>query len=77
MSWAARGRARLPAAIHARAGVELTVFLGGSSDRDDGQEISGLAFTGDGEVHDLLLHRHWLEAYRAAADFFDRRLKRN
>ncbi len=27
------------------------------------------------EVHDFLLHRHWLEVYRAAADFFDRRLK--
>lgn len=27
------------------------------------------------EVHDFLLHRHWLAAYRAAADFFDRQLK--
>ena len=27
------------------------------------------------EVHDFLLHRHWLEAYKAAADFFDRFLK--
>jgi dipeptidyl aminopeptidase/acylaminoacyl peptidase len=27
------------------------------------------------EVHDFLLHRHWLEIYAAAADFFDRHLK--
>lgn len=27
------------------------------------------------EVHDFLLHRHWLEIYKAAADFFDRFLK--
>jgi len=27
------------------------------------------------EVHDFLLHRHWLAAYRAASDFFDRKLK--
>ena len=27
------------------------------------------------EVHDFLLHRHWLDAYKAAADFFDRFLK--
>jgi dipeptidyl aminopeptidase/acylaminoacyl peptidase len=26
------------------------------------------------EVHDLLIHAHWLAAYRAAADFFDRKL---
>jgi dipeptidyl aminopeptidase/acylaminoacyl peptidase len=26
------------------------------------------------EVHDFLLHRHWLQAYKAAADFFDRKL---
>lgn len=26
------------------------------------------------EVHDFLLHRHWLEIYRASADFFDRYL---
>jgi dipeptidyl aminopeptidase/acylaminoacyl peptidase len=26
------------------------------------------------EVHDFLLHRHWLEAYAAAARFFDRKL---
>jgi dipeptidyl aminopeptidase/acylaminoacyl peptidase/chorismate mutase len=28
------------------------------------------------EVHDFLLHRNWLEIYKAAADFFDRRLMR-
>ncbi len=27
------------------------------------------------EVHDFLLHRHWLAVYKAAADFFDRHLK--
>jgi len=26
-------------------------------------------------VHDFLLHRHWLAAYHAASDFFDRRFK--
>ncbi len=26
------------------------------------------------EIHDFLLHRHWLEAYKATADFFDRKL---
>jgi dipeptidyl aminopeptidase/acylaminoacyl peptidase len=28
------------------------------------------------EVHGFLLHRNWLAAYRAAADFFERRLGR-
>ncbi len=27
------------------------------------------------EVHDFLLHRHWLAVYKAAADFFDRHLQ--
>ncbi|WP_052200618.1 prolyl oligopeptidase family serine peptidase [Terriglobus sp. TAA 43] len=27
------------------------------------------------EVHDFLLHRNWVAAYQAAADFFDRKLK--
>lgn len=27
------------------------------------------------EVHDFLLHRHWLQAYAASVDFFDRQLK--
>ena len=26
------------------------------------------------EIHDLLVHAHWLAAYKAAADFFDRKL---
>jgi dipeptidyl aminopeptidase/acylaminoacyl peptidase len=26
------------------------------------------------EVHDFLLHRHWIEAYKATADFFARKL---
>jgi dipeptidyl aminopeptidase/acylaminoacyl peptidase len=26
------------------------------------------------EIHDFLMHRHWLDAYRAAADFFARKL---
>src|SRR5204863_8720363 len=28
------------------------------------------------EIHDFLTHRRWLEAYHAAADFFDRHLGR-
>lgn len=28
------------------------------------------------EVHDFLLHRSWVNAYKAAADFFDRKLKK-
>lgn len=27
------------------------------------------------EIHDFLLHKHWLQAYHAASDFFDRELK--
>jgi dipeptidyl aminopeptidase/acylaminoacyl peptidase len=27
------------------------------------------------EIHDFLTHAHWLQAYRAAADFFERKLK--
>jgi dipeptidyl aminopeptidase/acylaminoacyl peptidase len=29
------------------------------------------------EVHDFLLHRNWLSAYRAASEFFDRKLRGN
>ena len=29
------------------------------------------------EVHSFLLHAHWISAYRAAADFFDRMLKQD
>jgi dipeptidyl aminopeptidase/acylaminoacyl peptidase len=28
------------------------------------------------EVHGFLLHKNWLAAYRATADFFDRMLKK-
>jgi dipeptidyl aminopeptidase/acylaminoacyl peptidase len=27
------------------------------------------------EIHDFLLHRNWLRAYEAAAEFFDQNLK--
>ena len=26
------------------------------------------------EIHDFLMHRHWVEAYQASADFFARKL---
>ncbi len=41
--------------------------------RERGVEIEQLVFPDD--VHDFLLHRHWLAAYHATADFFDRHLK--
>lgn len=41
--------------------------------RARGVELEQLIFPD--EVHDFLLHRHWLQAYAAAADFFDRTLK--
>jgi len=41
--------------------------------RERGVEIEQLIFPDD--VHDFLLHRHWLEAYHAASDFFDRHFK--
>src|SRR5882762_5609186 len=41
--------------------------------RERGVEIEQLVFPD--EVHDFLLHRHWLEAYRASSDFFDRHFK--
>ena len=28
------------------------------------------------EVHSFLTYRHWLDAYTAAADFFERKLKK-
>jgi dipeptidyl aminopeptidase/acylaminoacyl peptidase len=40
--------------------------------RDRGVEFEQLIFPD--EVHGFLLHRNWLAAYRAAADFFDRHL---
>lgn len=41
--------------------------------RARGVEFEQLVFPD--EVHDFLLHRHWLETFRAASDFFDRKLK--
>ena len=41
--------------------------------RKHGVEFEQLIFPD--EVHGFLLHRNWLAAYRAAADFFDRKLR--
>jgi dipeptidyl aminopeptidase/acylaminoacyl peptidase len=41
--------------------------------RARGVVIEQLVFPDD--VHDFLLHRNWLAGYRAASNFFDRRLK--
>jgi dipeptidyl aminopeptidase/acylaminoacyl peptidase len=41
--------------------------------RERGVPFEELVFPDD--VHDFLTHAHWLAAYRAAADFFDRKLK--
>jgi dipeptidyl aminopeptidase/acylaminoacyl peptidase len=41
--------------------------------RQKGVEIEQLVFPDD--VHDFLLHRHWLAAYHAASEFFDRRFE--
>jgi dipeptidyl aminopeptidase/acylaminoacyl peptidase len=41
--------------------------------RPRGIEIEQLVFPD--EIHDFLLTRHWIEAYRATADFFDRHLQ--
>ena len=43
--------------------------------REKGVEIEQLVFPDD--VHDFLLHRHWLAAYHAAGDFFDRHFRMN
>jgi dipeptidyl aminopeptidase/acylaminoacyl peptidase len=40
--------------------------------RKQGVEFEELVFPD--EIHGFLLHRHWLEAYKAEADFFQRRL---
>ncbi|HEV2196681.1 MAG TPA: prolyl oligopeptidase family serine peptidase [Candidatus Acidoferrum sp.] len=48
--------------------VDLTARL-----REKRVEIEQLIFPD--EIHDFLLHRDWLAAYHATADFFDRRLK--
>jgi dipeptidyl aminopeptidase/acylaminoacyl peptidase len=41
--------------------------------REQNVEFEQLVFPD--EVHDFLLHRHWLAAYHAASDFFDKHLK--
>jgi len=41
--------------------------------REKGVDIEQLIFPDD--VHDFLLHRNWLAAYRATSDFFDRHFK--
>jgi dipeptidyl aminopeptidase/acylaminoacyl peptidase len=41
--------------------------------RARGVAIEQLVFPDD--VHDFLLHRHWLAGYRASSDFFERHLK--
>jgi dipeptidyl aminopeptidase/acylaminoacyl peptidase len=41
--------------------------------REQNVEFEQMVFPDD--VHDFLLHRHWLRAYGAAADFFERRLR--
>lgn len=41
--------------------------------RERGVAVEHLVFPD--EVHGFLLHRNWLAAYRATADFFDRRLR--
>ena len=40
--------------------------------RERGVEVEQLVFPD--EVHGFLTHRRWLEAYRATADFFRRKL---
>ena len=42
--------------------------------RDQGVEVEQLIFPD--EVHGFLLHKNWLAAYRAAAEFFERKLGR-
>ncbi|MGC0775703.1 MAG: prolyl oligopeptidase family serine peptidase, partial [Candidatus Acidiferrum sp.] len=40
--------------------------------RAQGVHLEQLVFPD--EVHDFLLHRHWVEAYKAASEFFDRQI---
>jgi dipeptidyl aminopeptidase/acylaminoacyl peptidase len=42
--------------------------------RKQGVEFQQIVFPD--EIHDFLTHEHWLTAYHAAAEFFDRRLRR-
>ena len=41
--------------------------------RASGVEFEQIIYPDD--IHELLLHEHWLRAYQAAADFFDKHLK--
>jgi dipeptidyl aminopeptidase/acylaminoacyl peptidase len=41
--------------------------------RKKGVEVEELVFAD--EVHDFLVHRHWVEAYKRTAEFLERRLK--
>jgi dipeptidyl aminopeptidase/acylaminoacyl peptidase len=54
--------------VEFRQTVELAEAL-----RKQGVEFEQLVFPD--EVHAFLTHSHWLEAFRAAADFLDRKLK--
>jgi len=40
--------------------------------RNQGVEFEQLIFPD--EIHDFLMHRDWLRAYHASADFFDKHL---
>jgi dipeptidyl aminopeptidase/acylaminoacyl peptidase len=42
--------------------------------RKRGVEVEELIFPD--EIHDFLVHRHWVESYRRTAEFLERRLKR-
>jgi dipeptidyl aminopeptidase/acylaminoacyl peptidase len=52
-----------------RQSVDLAEAL-----RERGVTVEQLVFPD--EVHDFLVHSHWIEAYRAAADFLERKLKK-
>ena len=41
--------------------------------RQKGVEFEELIFPD--EIHDFLIHAHWIAAYRAAEDFLERKLK--
>jgi dipeptidyl aminopeptidase/acylaminoacyl peptidase len=51
--------------VHFTQTVDLIARL-----RARGVELEQLVFPD--EIHDFLLNRHWIEAYRATSDFFDR-----
>jgi dipeptidyl aminopeptidase/acylaminoacyl peptidase len=42
--------------------------------RKQGVEVEQLVFPD--EIHDFLVHAHWIEAYRTAAEFLERRLRK-